>query len=345
MNGQASDIRGGPASTSEAARRYQTRDQKRDSVKSEQNTCVRADCPMSFQQLHSRTSLEHPKRQALSSHSFRRAGVTLKFLSDLQDELYLHYLIDACHDAVRRLLGPRRALLWNRHASAASSAPSTCFQPASFWFAKFLLPQHRETAVMGQILYYSLTTGAGMQTLGEEYCDILQVTGQSLVMTLFVSDSLTAQLTVLQVSTDQKEVMFLRVHDCIYAKSDGKLSRCPRTSSLNCAPTFSGSVGLPPDTVRRGFLVLLQTMMPYLADQIGTSAERPPTHFASWASQSQLTDQASAAQPHSASTGEPAFSSPHVKLVFAYFTLHFCLVLIQVANDVCGGRIHVTATA
>ncbi len=34
---------------------------------------------------------------------------------------------------------------------------------------------------MGQMLYYSLTTGAGMQTLGEEYCDILQVTGQSLI--------------------------------------------------------------------------------------------------------------------------------------------------------------------
>ncbi|KAA6428149.1 MAG: peroxisome biogenesis factor 10-like, partial [Trebouxia sp. A1-2] len=89
-----------------------------------------------------------------------------EIFTDLQDELYLHYLIDACHDAVRRLLGPRRALLWNRHASAAFSAPST----------------HRETAVVGQILYYSLTTGAGVQTLGEEYCDILQVTGQSLVM-------------------------------------------------------------------------------------------------------------------------------------------------------------------
>ena len=28
-----------------------------------------------------------------------------------------------------------------------------------------------------QLLYYGLTTGAGVQTLGEEYCDILQVTG------------------------------------------------------------------------------------------------------------------------------------------------------------------------
>ncbi|KAL0024438.1 hypothetical protein WJX77_003645 [Trebouxia sp. C0004] len=135
-----------------------------------------------------------------------------------KDELYLHYLTDACHDAVRRLLGPRRALLWNR-----------------------------ETAVMSQILYHSLTTGAGMQTLGEEYCDILQVTG---------------------------------------------------------------SIGLPPGTVRRGFLVLLQTMMPYLAHQIGTSAEGPPTHSALWASQSQLTDQAPAAQSLFAATDDELMHQP-----------------------------------
>ena len=28
-----------------------------------------------------------------------------------------------------------------------------------------------------ELLYNGLTTGAGTQTLGEEYCDILQVTG------------------------------------------------------------------------------------------------------------------------------------------------------------------------
>jgi len=193
---------------------------------------------------------------------------------------------------------------------------------------------------VGQILYCSLTTGAGMQTLGEEYCDILQVTGQSLVPMLFVSDSLTATLTVLQDSTDQQGVVLLYVHDCIYAENDGKLSRCPRTtffefcSFLGFLCTFLGSVGLPPGTVRRGFLVLLQTMMPYLADQIGNSAERPPTYSASWASQSQLTDQASAAQPRFASTGEPAFSSLRVTLVFICPTFHSCLIHVQVADVV-----------
>ncbi|GAB4816692.1 hypothetical protein N2152v2_003738 [Parachlorella kessleri] len=67
----------------------------------------------------------------------------------LVDEVYLQYLIDSCHDAVRRLLGPRQALLWAR-----------------------------ETKLLAELLYYTLTTGSGLQTLGEEYCDVLQVTGR-----------------------------------------------------------------------------------------------------------------------------------------------------------------------
>lgn len=31
-----------------------------------------------------------------------------------KDELFLRVLADACHDAVRTLLGPRRAMLWSR---------------------------------------------------------------------------------------------------------------------------------------------------------------------------------------------------------------------------------------
>ncbi|KAL4428030.1 hypothetical protein ABPG75_002119 [Micractinium tetrahymenae] len=65
-----------------------------------------------------------------------------------KDELYLQLLTDACHDAVRRVLGPRAALRWAGETRAAA-----------------------------QLLYYALTTGAGLQTLGEEYCDMLQVSG------------------------------------------------------------------------------------------------------------------------------------------------------------------------
>ena len=32
-----------------------------------------------------------------------------------------------------------------------------------------------QTKLLGQKLYYILTTGSGQQTLGEEYCDITQV--------------------------------------------------------------------------------------------------------------------------------------------------------------------------
>lgn len=65
-----------------------------------------------------------------------------------KDELYLQVLTDACHDAVRRVLGPRSALRWADETRAAA-----------------------------QLLYYALTTGAGLQTLGEEYCDMLQASG------------------------------------------------------------------------------------------------------------------------------------------------------------------------
>ena len=38
----------------------------------------------------------------------------------------------------------------------------------------------REIQMACELLYKGLTTGAGTQTLGEEYCDILQVAGACL---------------------------------------------------------------------------------------------------------------------------------------------------------------------
>lgn len=35
----------------------------------------------------------------------------------------------------------------------------------------------RETRLLAETLYFGLTTGTGLSTLGEEYCDILQVAG------------------------------------------------------------------------------------------------------------------------------------------------------------------------
>ena len=143
MNDQASDNRGGPASTSEAARRYRTRDQIQLPTRQHEERAKYL-CSCRFPNVFPAAAQPDVVRAS------QKAGIIVTFSSacrrysqistDLQDELYLHYLIDACHDAVRRLLGPRRALLWNRHAPAEFSAPSTCCLLAGSWFVQFLLP-------------------------------------------------------------------------------------------------------------------------------------------------------------------------------------------------------------
>ncbi|PIA48556.1 hypothetical protein AQUCO_01400860v1 [Aquilegia coerulea] len=63
-----------------------------------------------------------------------------------KDDQYASYVSEACRDAFRHLFGTRVAVA---HQS--------------------------ETKLLGQMLYYVITTGSGQQTLGEEYCDITQV--------------------------------------------------------------------------------------------------------------------------------------------------------------------------
>lgn len=65
-----------------------------------------------------------------------------------KDLLYVEVVEDAFQDSARALLGPRQALTWTR-----------------------------ETQLVSTLLYHALTTGAGAQTLGEEYCDLLQISG------------------------------------------------------------------------------------------------------------------------------------------------------------------------
>ncbi|KAL6523953.1 peroxisome biogenesis factor 10 [Orobanche minor] len=65
-----------------------------------------------------------------------------------KDDQYASFVYDACRDAFRHLFGTRVAVSYQN-----------------------------ETRLLGQMLYYVLTTGAGKQTLGEEYCDITQVAG------------------------------------------------------------------------------------------------------------------------------------------------------------------------
>ncbi|XP_057477006.1 peroxisome biogenesis factor 10 [Actinidia eriantha] len=65
-----------------------------------------------------------------------------------KDDQYASFVYDACRDAFRHLFGTRVAVAYQS-----------------------------ETKLLGQMLYYVLTTGSGQQTLGEEYCDITQVAG------------------------------------------------------------------------------------------------------------------------------------------------------------------------
>ncbi|KAA8538767.1 hypothetical protein F0562_028338 [Nyssa sinensis] len=65
-----------------------------------------------------------------------------------KDDQYASYVYEACRDAFRHLFGTRVAVAYQS-----------------------------ETKLLGQMLYYVLTTGSGQQTLGEEYCDITQVAG------------------------------------------------------------------------------------------------------------------------------------------------------------------------
>lgn len=63
-----------------------------------------------------------------------------------KDDQYASFVYEACRDAFRHLFGTRAAISYQN-----------------------------ETKLLGQMLYYVLTTGAGQQTLGEEYCDVTQV--------------------------------------------------------------------------------------------------------------------------------------------------------------------------
>uniref|UniRef100_A0A453B4C5 RING-type E3 ubiquitin transferase n=2 Tax=Pooideae TaxID=147368 RepID=A0A453B4C5_AEGTS len=63
-----------------------------------------------------------------------------------KDDSYAAHVTEACRDAFRHLFGTRVAVAYQN-----------------------------EIKLLGQSLYYLLTTGSGQQTLGEEYCDISQV--------------------------------------------------------------------------------------------------------------------------------------------------------------------------
>ncbi|KAG4953725.1 hypothetical protein AAZX31_14G098300 [Glycine max] len=89
-----------------------------------------------------------PSTSATEPRRFPLAAQPEMMRAAEKDDQYASFVYEACRDAFRHLFGTRVAVAYQN-----------------------------ETKLLGQMLYYVLTTGSGQQTLGEEYCDITQVAG------------------------------------------------------------------------------------------------------------------------------------------------------------------------
>ncbi|KAL4590170.1 hypothetical protein LXL04_003093 [Taraxacum kok-saghyz] len=100
-----------------------------------------------------------------------------------KDDQYASFVYEACRDAFRHLFGLLSYLKF-RALLLPALYRTTCASRCIFNFYRYVVSGTRaaisyqsETKLLGQMLYYILTTGAGQQTLGEEYCDVTQVAG------------------------------------------------------------------------------------------------------------------------------------------------------------------------
>ena len=154
---------------------------------------------------------------------------------------------------------------------------------------------------MAELLFHGVSTGAGVQTLGEEYCDILQVAGEP-------AATAGNPLIRLVCSTADQPGCCLRVQQ---GQRHGHqplsmVPACPDQSLLNRAallarvlkrrvgmkgswveaglwlghlaltgacPAAAGRMGTAPSAGRRGLLVLLECVAPYLAERVSQSAD------------------------------------------------------------------------
>ncbi|XP_028557205.1 peroxisome biogenesis factor 10 isoform X1 [Dendrobium catenatum] len=79
-----------------------------------------------------------------------------------KDDQYAAFVHDACRDAFRHLFGTRVVVTFQSEVSSRLMSIN-------------VFANKHKIKLLGQTLYYLLTTGAGQQTLGEEYCDLSQV--------------------------------------------------------------------------------------------------------------------------------------------------------------------------
>ncbi|CAH8308027.1 unnamed protein product [Eruca vesicaria subsp. sativa] len=97
-----------------------------------------------------------------------------------KDDQYASFIHEACRDAFRHLFGTQiseisfiLSKLMHGHSSASAARYKNCSSLPERAFMTFW----GQMKLLGQMLYFVLTTGSGQQTLGEEYCDIIQVAG------------------------------------------------------------------------------------------------------------------------------------------------------------------------
>lgn len=104
--------------------------------------------------------------------------------------------------------------------------------------------------LVAELLYSGLTTGAGIQTLGEEYCDILQVAGASALL----PNSVSSAIPPVHAEEHQSRLSW---------------------ETYDGATLGAGTVGVAPSFVQRSLLILLERMGPYFAERISSAARSP----------------------------------------------------------------------
>jgi hypothetical protein len=158
------------------------------------------------------------------------------------------------------------------------------------------------------LLYHALTTGAGAQTLGEEYCDLLQISGKPFFWWRF-HRSFTSQRVMSDTDNLALSARPVSTHCAILLYSvTSRQSLIPGSisgSSMNVA----GTVPVEPSSARRAVLVLGQTVIPYCIEWL--SRTLPATRVNSDNDDAQ----SFRSQPQSSSTPAVDAPLPHERLL------------------------------
>ena len=136
---------------------------------------------------------------------------------------------------------------------------------------------YREVRALAQLLYHGLTTGLGLQTLGEEYCSMLQVTGNLETSTHKLHELVQALSEQLHSCTRMRFYKHAFVHTRITSTKHAHTHACIYAQALhvqlltpthgvhvlvikNSVQTRAGDGGIP-SLSRRTALVLLHSLV------------------------------------------------------------------------------------